>query len=158
MSGAPPDAPLSARGLRFGIVASRFHSEIVDGLLQEALKCLSEMGAEEGAVRVVRVPGAFEIPLAVRLLCERGDLDAVVALGAVVRGETEHHHHLAQEVLAALCRLSGENRVPVTCGVLTTENETQARARSRPGDPENRGRHAARAAVEMARVVRELRG
>jgi 6,7-dimethyl-8-ribityllumazine synthase len=156
-SGVPPDALLSARGLRFAVVASRFNNDIVDDLLQEALNCLRELGAAPGDVRVVRVPGAFEIPLAARLLFERGQVDAIVALGAVVRGETSHHLHLGQEVLAALGRLSTETRVAVSCGVLTTENEAQARARSRPGDPQNRGRHAARAAVEMARVVRELR-
>lgn len=153
----PVDPHLSARGLRFGVVASRFNPELVEDLLHEAIACLRELGAEETAVRVVRVPGAFEIPLAARLLCERGDVDAVVALGAVVRGETSHHAYLAQEVVGALSRLALESRVPVACGVLTTESEDQARERSRRGDPGNRGRQAARAAVEMARLVRELR-
>jgi 6,7-dimethyl-8-ribityllumazine synthase len=156
--GRPAPAAADARGLRFGVVAARFNPDVVDGLLEEAIACLRELGAEEGAVTVVRVPGAFEIPLAARLLCERGGVDAVVALGAVVRGETPHHAYLGQEVLSALLRVADETRVPVACGVLTTEDEAQARARSRPGDRDNRGRQAAIAAVEMARLGRDLRG
>lgn len=156
-SGTGTERPLSARGLRFGVVAARFNAEVVEDLLQEALGCLRDLGAVESAVRVIRVPGAFEIPLAARLLCERGEVDAVVALGAVVRGETPHHEHLSREVIGALSRLALETRVPVACGVLTADSEAQARERSRRGDPANRGRQAARAAVEMAHLVRELR-
>jgi 6,7-dimethyl-8-ribityllumazine synthase len=156
--GRPTEPSVEARGLRFGVVASRFHPEVVENLLQEAIACLGELGVEEDSVTVVRVPGAFEIPLAARLLCIRGGVDAVVALGAVVRGETAHHAYLGQEVLSALLRVADETRVPVACGVLNTENEAQARARSRRGDPENRGRQAALAAVEMARLGRDLRG
>lgn len=156
--GQPAPAPADARGLRFGVVATRFHPEVVDCLLEEAVACLRELGADEESVTVVRVPGAFEIPLAARLLCERGGVDAVVALGAIIRGETAHHAYLGQEVLSALLRVADETRVPVACGVLTTEDEAQARARARRGDRDNRGRQAALAAVEMARLGRDLRG
>jgi 6,7-dimethyl-8-ribityllumazine synthase len=154
----PPEAPLSARGLRFGVVASRFNADIVEQLVAAALDCLRELGAEEQEVRVVRVPGAFEIPLAARLLCERGEVDAVVALGAVVKGETSHHLFLGAEVLRALSRVALDTRVPVACGVLTTDTEAQARERARPGRAANRGRQAARSAVEMALLARALRG
>lgn len=154
----PPDEPLSARGLRFGVVASRFNADIVEHLLAATLACLRELGAEERAVRVVRVPGAFEIPLAARLLCERGDVDAVVALGAVVKGETSHHLFLGAEVLRALSQVALDTRVPVACGLLTTDSEAQARERARPDSPANRGRQAARSAVEMAGLARALRG
>ncbi|MEE9219219.1 MAG: 6,7-dimethyl-8-ribityllumazine synthase [Acidobacteriota bacterium] len=156
-SGPPQETPLSARGLRFAVVVSRFNAEIGNQLLAEALACLKELGAEEDALRVVRVPGAFEIPLAARLLCERQDVDAVIALGAIVRGQTAHHQHLGAEVIRALSSLSAETRVPVGLGVLTTETLEQARERSRAGSRDNRGRHAARAAVEMVHLVRKLR-
>ena len=156
--GQPAPASVEARGLRFGVVASRFNAEVVDSLLEEAIACLRELGVDEGSVTVVRVPGAFELPLATRLLCERGGVDAVVALGAVIRGETAHHAYLGQEVLSALLRVADETRVPVACGVLTAENEAQARARARRGDRDNRGRQAVLAAVEMARLGRDLRG
>jgi 6,7-dimethyl-8-ribityllumazine synthase len=139
-------------------VAARFNPEVVEGLLEEAVACLRELGVEEDSLTVVRVPGAFEIPLAARLLCERGGVDAVVALGAVIRGETAHHAYLGQEVLAALLRVADETRVPVACGVLTTDNDAQALARARRGDRDNRGRQAVLAAVEMARLGRGLRG
>ncbi len=151
-----PGRPLSARGLRFGVVASRFNREVVEDLLHDALGCLRDLGAQEAAITVVRVPGAFEIPLAVRLLCEGRGVDAVVALGAVIKGETSHHLHLSQVVVQGLASVALETRVPVTCGVLTTESEAQAKERSRRGDPGNGGRAAALAAVEMALLARSL--
>jgi len=156
-SNLPRDVDLSARGLRIGVVAARFNEEIVNDLLADALDCLEELGASEPGLRVVRVPGAFEIPLAARWLAESDTVDAVVALGAIVRGETSHHDILGHEVTHALSRVAGETRVPVSLGVLTTETLAQARARSERGSAGNRGRHAARAAVAMAQLARRLR-
>ena len=156
-SNLPGDVDLSARGLRIGVVAARFNEEIVNDLLADALDCLAELGASEPGLRVVRVPGAFEIPLAARWLAESDTVDAVVALGAIVRGETSHHQVLGHEVTNALSRVAGETRVPVSLGVLTTETLEQARARSGRGSAQNRGRQAARAAVEMAQLARRLR-
>ena len=149
---------MSARGLRIGVVAARFNMNVVEGLLEGALSSLREMGAEEAQLRVVRVPGAFELPLAARWMCESGKVDAVVALGAIVKGETSHHVHLGREVLGALLRVGEATGVPVACGVLTVESEAQALERSRRGDPDNRGAHAAAAAVEMAQRAREIKG
>jgi 6,7-dimethyl-8-ribityllumazine synthase len=156
-SGRPEEAPLSARGLRVGVVAARFNAEVAEGLLGGALDCLRELGAEENQLKVVRVPGAFELPLAAQWLCQRGDVDAVVALGAVVKGETSHHVHLGREVLGALLRVSERTGIPVACGLITAETESQAKERSRRGHPDNRGAQAARAAVEMAQRGRDLR-
>ncbi|MCZ6778493.1 MAG: 6,7-dimethyl-8-ribityllumazine synthase [Acidobacteriota bacterium] len=156
-SNLPRDVDLSARGLRIGVVAARFNEEIVNDLLADALDCLVELGATKPGLRVVRVPGAFEIPLAARWLAESDTVDAVVALGVIVKGETSHHDILGHEVVNALSRVAGETRVPVSLGVLTTETLEQARARSERGSAGNRGRHAARAAVEMAQLARRLR-
>jgi 6,7-dimethyl-8-ribityllumazine synthase len=157
-SNLPGDMELSARGLRIGLVAARFNEEVVDDLLADALDCLEQLGAEEPALRVVRVPGAFEIPLATRWLAESGTVDAVIALGAIIRGETSHHEVLGHEVTHALSRVAADTRVPVGLGVLTTESLEQARARARRSSAGNRGRCAARAAVEMAQLARRLRG
>jgi 6,7-dimethyl-8-ribityllumazine synthase len=107
-------------------------------------------------VSVIDVPGAFELPLAARAGAESGRFDAVVALGAVIRGETDHYEHIAREASAGLAAAARETGVPVGFGVLTVEDQAQARARSAPG-PGNKGAEAARAAVAMVHVLRKLR-
>jgi 6,7-dimethyl-8-ribityllumazine synthase len=111
------------------------------------------MGADE--VRQEKVPGAFELPLAAKAAAIAG-YDAVVALGAVIRGETDHYEHIAREAASGLASVALETGVPVGFGVLTVADESQALARSAPG-PENKGAEAARAAVAMARVLERLR-
>ena len=149
---APPDA----RGLRVAVIRARFHPEVADGLLSGALGALRDMGAADDAVGVVDVPGAFELPLAARAGAESGRFDAVVALGAVIRGETDHYEHIAREACAGLAAVARETGVPVGFGVLTVDDAAQARARSAEG-PGNKGAEAARAAVAMVHVLRALR-
>jgi len=143
--------------LRVAVVRARFHPETADGLLSGALGALREMGAADEAVTVTDVPGAFELPLAARAGAASGRFDAVVALGAVIRGETDHYEHIAREAASGLAAVARETGVPVGFGVLTVDNEDQARARSAPG-PGNKGAEAARAAVAMVHVLRRMKG
>jgi 6,7-dimethyl-8-ribityllumazine synthase len=139
------------------VVRARFHREVADGLLLGALDALREMGAADEAVTITDVPGAFELPLAARAGAESGRFDAVVALGAVIRGETDHYEHIAREAAAGLAAVAGETGVPVGFGLLTVNDEAQARVRSSPGAG-NKGAEAARAAVAMVHVLRKLKG
>jgi len=144
----------SAEDLRFAVVASRFNDEIVAGLLTGALECLARHGAKDGAIEVIRVPGAFEIPQVVRTVAER--FDAVITLGCILRGETPHFEFIANQVTTELSRIACDARVPVTFGVITCETLQQAIDRSSPGAG-NKGWEAALAAIEMANLWRALR-
>ena len=152
-----PDARHSARGLRLAIVRSLFNRPVTDGLLDGARSALAEMGADEREVAVFDLPGAFELPLAADAAARSGRFDAVVALGAVIQGETDHYEHVAREAAAGLAAVSRETGVPVAFGVLTVRREEQARARARPG-PANQGAEAARAAVATVAALRAIRG
>jgi 6,7-dimethyl-8-ribityllumazine synthase len=154
--GAASCAPPDARGLRVAVVCARFHAEVADGLLSGALGALRSMGAADGGVSVIDVPGAFELPLAARAGAESGRFDAIVALGAVIRGETDHYEHIAREAAAGLAAAARETGVPVGFGLLTVTDVAQARARSADGAG-NKGAEAARAAVAMVHVLRKLR-
>lgn len=145
----------SARGVRVAVLWSAFNARVSRGLLAGARAALEEMGADE--VSVMEVPGAFELPLAARVAAESGRFHAVVALGAVIQGETDHYQHVAREAAAGLAAAARETGVPVGFGVLTCTEERQALARSRPG-PDNKGAEAARAAVAMVRLLLRLRG
>jgi 6,7-dimethyl-8-ribityllumazine synthase len=153
---APQERP-DARGLRVAVVRSTFNAAVGEGLLQGAQAALLEMGAGAEAVTVVNVPGAFELPLAARAAAASGRFDAVVALGAVIRGMTDHYEHIAREAAAGLAAVARETGVPVGFGVLTVADEAQARDRSAPGAG-NKGAEAARAAVAMVHVLRSLGG
>jgi 6,7-dimethyl-8-ribityllumazine synthase len=153
---APSELP-SARGLRVAIVRSRFNPAVTDGLLEGARQALVEMGAGRSAVEVVDVPGAFELPLAARAAARSGRFDAVIALGAVIRGETDHYEHIAREAASGLARVALRTGVPVGFGVLTVEREEQALARAAAG-PDNKGGEAARAAVATVHALRALGG
>ena len=139
-----------ATGLRFAIVASRFNDEIVGGLLNGALDCLRRHGAAEDAITVVRVPGAFEVPAAVREIRDR--FDAIITIGCLVRGETAHFDVLASQVTHELSHIGGA----VSFGVITCNTYEQAVVRSSPGAG-NKGWEAALAAIEMAQLWRALR-
>jgi len=152
----PPQEVPPAHGLRVAIVRTRFNATVVDGLLEGARKSLAEMGAGPEQVTLLDVPGAFELPLAAWAAAECGRFDAVVALGAVIRGETDHYEHIAREAAAGLSRVALLTGVPIGFGVLTVAEESQARARARPGSG-NKGAEAARAAVAMVHVLRGLR-
>ncbi len=146
------EGDLNAEGLRFGVVASRFNDEIVSGLLAGAVDCLRRHGADDDHIDIYRVPGAFEIPQAVN----RVKADAVVAVGALIRGETPHFDVLAAQVTNELSRIAVEREIPVAFGVLTCNTHEQAAARSGPG-PSKKGWEAALAAIEMANLWRVLR-
>jgi 6,7-dimethyl-8-ribityllumazine synthase len=156
MKQAPSDRP-SARGLRVAVVRSLFNAPVTDGLLAGALQALVEMGAATKAVRVYDLPGAFELPLAAQVAARSGRFDAVIALGAVIEGDTDHYEHVAREVASGLAAVARETGVPVAFGVLTVRQEEQALARSAAG-PDNKGAEAARAAVMTALALREIRG
>lgn len=152
MSRLRPESTLSddaAAPFRFGVVVSRFNAEITEALLEGALEALDSHGAREERVVVVRVPGAFELPVAAARLARGDGMDAVVCLGALVRGETTHFDWLAASVSHGVQEAALESGVPITFGVLTCENLDQARARS-GGDHGNKGTEAALAAIEMA--------
>jgi len=144
-----------AKGLRFGIVVSRFNSAVTSRLLAGALRALAENGAADEDIEVIHVPGAFELPLFVHQLASKGGFHAVIALGAVVRGETQHHHYLNQSVFDALQDIALASKLPVSLGVLTTENMEQALRRA-ADDPGNKGHEAAITAIETANLIRQL--
>ena len=146
-----------ATGRRFGVVCSRFNPALTRGLLVATVTRLREHGAAAGAIEVVRVPGAFELPVALELLAVRGGYDALIGLGAVIHGETEHAHMIHATVCAAFCDIARRHRVPVIDGVVVAKTMQQAEARClHPA--ENRGGYAALAAIEMAQVVTALKG
>ncbi len=149
------EGKLTARGLRFGIVLSRFNNFISERLLEGALDALRRSGAEEDDVSLVRVPGAFEIPLAAKKLAKSNLYDAIICLGTVIRGATPHFGYIATEVTKGIASISLENEVPVSFGVLVTESIEQAieRAGTKIG---NKGFDAAMTAIEMANLMREI--
>jgi 6,7-dimethyl-8-ribityllumazine synthase len=151
----PHSGTRDATLLRFGVVVSRFNGAVTERLLQGALRALAECGADADAIEVVHVPGAFEIPLFAASLAASGKFDALVCLGAIVRGDTQHHDYLARGVFDALQRLQITHHLPITLGVLTTDNVEQALQRA-GNDPGNKGFEAALSAVETARLLREL--
>lgn len=143
------------RGLRIGIAVARFNAEITDMLQDGCHRALLDLGVRDCDIAAVRVPGAWELPLACRALIETGRFDAVIALGAVVRGETAHFEFISSECAHGLQQLGLETGVPVAFGVLTPDNRDQARDRADPAR-KNKGREAARAAVEMALLKQRL--
>ncbi len=150
------EGKLSAKGFKFGIVVSRFNDFICDRLLSGALDVLIRNGAEEGNVEIFKVPGAFEIPQAARKLVLAKKYDAVICLGAVIRGATPHFDYIAAEVSKGVAMIGLESEIPVTFGVLTTDTLEQAieRAGSKAG---NKGWDAALAAVEMASLYQAMK-
>ncbi|MDX1690642.1 MAG: 6,7-dimethyl-8-ribityllumazine synthase [Acidimicrobiia bacterium] len=145
---------LDASGLRVGIAVATFNAVVTDGLLDGALDALRDAGADDPTV--VRVPGSFELPVVARGLVEAGH-DCVIALGAVILGETDHYEHVATQCAAGLREVSVATGVPVAFGVLTVQDSAHARERSLPG-PGNKGAEAAEAAVAAANALRALRG
>jgi 6,7-dimethyl-8-ribityllumazine synthase len=144
----------SGVGLKIGIIASRFNPEVTEGLLDGALRALSDQGVQTEDIAVFRTPGAFEIPGLVKHLGRLRRFDALICLGAVIQGETPHFHYICSEVSRGIGRLSLELDIPVLFGILTTTTLAQAQARS--GVEGNKGAEAALAAIEMARVYQSL--
>lgn len=147
---------LSADGLRLACVVSRFNSRITERLLRGALEAVHKHGGDSSGVLVVRVPGALELATAARALAVSGRYDALVCLGAVIRGETDHYRWVAEGAVHSIGRIGPETGVPATFGVLTCETPAQAEARSQAGES-NAGYHAAVAAMEMARLLEGIR-
>jgi 6,7-dimethyl-8-ribityllumazine synthase len=146
----------NADGLRFAVIASRFNDEIVDGLLRGALDCLSRHGADDDAISVYRVPGAFEIPTLAAKLIDVGGIDAIVTLGCLLRGDTPHFDFISAQVTNDLSRVAIDAKFPVAFGVVTCNTLEQAVERSSSGSG-NKGWEAALAAIEMANLWRVLR-
>ena len=146
---------LDGTGLRLAVVASRFNETITRQLLEGALSGLRRHGVDEAGITVAWVPGAFELPLAAKRLASTGEFDAVVCLGAVIRGATAHFEHVAGQAAAGATRAALDTGVPVIFGVLTTDTIEQAIERSgtKAG---NKGFDAAVAAIEMADLLRQL--
>jgi 6,7-dimethyl-8-ribityllumazine synthase len=147
-------SPDAAR-FRFAIVVSRYHDFVTDRLLKGAIDTLSAAGVADAAITVVRVPGAFEIPIAAQIAAESGQYDAVVCLGCLVKGETPHFDFIAAAVSHGLTAAAAATGVPMAFGVLTTNSVEEALARAGDGAA-NKGREAASAAIEMASVVAQL--
>jgi 6,7-dimethyl-8-ribityllumazine synthase len=145
----------SGAGVRVGIVASRFNELIGQRLLDGARNALRRAGVADDDVAVAWVPGAVELPLVARRLAQSGRVDAVVTLGAVIRGETDHYEHVCSIAASGVARASADTGVPVTFGVLTTDTLEQALQRA-GGKVGNAGADAASAAIEMATLLREL--
>ena len=145
----------SAAGLRIGIVAAKFNQRITGKLLRACIDALESHGVERAAIHVVRVPGAFEIPLIAQTMARARRVDAVICLGAVIRGDTPHFDYICSEVSRGIGQVALDNGIPIIFGVLTTETIAQAEARA---DPEkfNRGGDAAKSAIEMVQVMRRL--
>ncbi|MDY6882006.1 MAG: 6,7-dimethyl-8-ribityllumazine synthase [Desulfatiglans sp.] len=146
---------LNAEGFHFAVVVSRFNDFICSRLVEGALDALLRHGAKEEKVVIVKVPGAFELPLMAKKLAGSGKYDAVICLGAVIRGSTPHFDYVASEVSKGVANVALESNIPVTFGVLTTDNLEQAieRAGSKSG---NKGYEAGVAAIEMANLFKEL--
>lgn len=151
------EGDLRVGGLRIALVASRFNEAVVERLVKGAVDALVAHGAEPAAIELLRVPGAYDLPFIARCVAESGRFDAIVALGAVIRGETAHFDYVAGECAAGLARVSTDTGVPVAFGVLTTENEEQAMERA-GGSEGNKGADAALAAIELANLLRKLGG
>lgn len=149
------EGTLIAQGLKFGIVAGRFNEFIVNKLIAGAADALKRHGVEEGEMELVWVPGSFEIPIAAKRLAASKKYDAVICLGAVIRGATPHFDYVANEVSKGIAGVSLETDVPVIFGVLTTDTLEQAieRAGTKAG---NKGYDAAVSAIEMANLFKEI--
>ena len=149
------EGDFNARGLRFGIVASRFNDFIVDRLLDAAVGTLLKHGVAATDIEVVRVPGAFETPLAIKKMATSRRYNALIALGCVIRGATPHFDYVASEATRGIGRVATSEEIPVGFGILTVETIEQAieRAGTKAG---NKGADAALAAIQMATVLRQL--
>jgi len=149
------EGKLVAKGMRFGVVASRFNDFICGRLIEGALDALVRAGADEKGIQVYKVPGAFELPLAAKKIAKSGRYDAVICLGAVIRGATPHFEYISAEVTKGIAMVGLETEVPVAFGVLTTDTIEQAieRAGTKSG---NKGWDAAMTAIEMVDLFRKI--
>ncbi|MGC1185088.1 MAG: 6,7-dimethyl-8-ribityllumazine synthase [Candidatus Dormiibacterota bacterium] len=144
------------QGLKVGLVAARFNQEVVNPLVEGACRALRQHGVSDEDIELIWVPGSLEIPAVVAVLLEGGGLDAVVALGAVIRGETAHFEYVSEGVSQGIAELSRQHRVGIGFGVLTVNTVAQAEERA-GGKLGNKGFEAAETALEMTSILRQLR-
>lgn len=151
------EGKLTAEGMRIGLIVSRFNGFITERLVEGAVDCITRHGGAADAIELVRVPGTWELPVALKWMLASGRFDAIVSLGCVIRGSTPHFDYVAAEVSKGVASLSIDAGVPVTFGVLTTDSIEQAveRAGTKHG---NKGFEAALAAIEMVSLKRQLAG
>ncbi|WP_299228078.1 6,7-dimethyl-8-ribityllumazine synthase [Sulfurihydrogenibium sp.] len=149
------EGKLSAEGLKFCIIVGRFNSFITERLLEGAIDCILRHGGSKENIEIVKVPGSFEIPLTAKKLAKSGKYDAIICLGAVIRGSTPHFDYVANEVTKGIAQVSLETEVPISYGILTTDTIEQAveRAGTKMG---NKGFDAAMVAIEMANVLKSI--
>lgn len=149
------EGALTVQSARFCIVVARFNSFVVESLLDGAIDALKRHGADEGDITIVRIPGAFEMPVVLEKLAAKGDYDAIVGLGAVIRGGTPHFEYVAGECVKGIAQVSLKYGIPISFGVLTVDSIEQAIERSgtKAG---NKGAEAAMSAVEMVNVLRQI--
>ncbi|MGC9120286.1 MAG: 6,7-dimethyl-8-ribityllumazine synthase [Sulfurihydrogenibium sp.] len=149
------EGKLTAEGIKFAIVVSRFNNLITERLLEGALDCILRHNGSQENIDIVRVPGSFEIPLVAKKLAKSGKYDAVICLGAVIRGDTPHFDYVANEVTKGIAQVSLETEVPISYGILTTDTIEQAieRAGTKMG---NKGFDAALTAIEMVNVIKQI--
>ena len=149
------EGQLLAEGMRFAIVSSRFNSFIVDRLIEGAIDTLTRLGADEKGITIVKVPGAWELPMAAQRVVDKGGFDAVICLGTIIRGGTPHFEYIAAETTKGLAAVGQKAPMPVVFGVLTCDTVDQAvdRAGTKHG---NKGAEAALTAVEMANLYQKL--
>ncbi|MDQ1410860.1 MAG: 6,7-dimethyl-8-ribityllumazine synthase [Acidobacteriaceae bacterium] len=148
---------LDANGLRFAVVVSRFNNFITERLLSGSMEALEKSGAAKEEIEIVEVPGAFELPLAAKKLAGKGEYDALIAIGCVIRGETSHYDYVCAETARGLQLAQMDTGVPIIFCVLTCETQEQAIARA-GGDHGNKGFDSGLAAIEMARLSQKLGG
>lgn len=149
------DADINAAGKSFAIVAAKWNARFVDKLIEGARETLLEHGADEDKITLVKVPGSYEVPFTSYKLAETKKYDAIIALGLLIEGETDHYRLIAEEVASGLSKVSFDTGVPVSFGVLTCKNVAQAEARSGSGSS-NKGRESALAAIEMTSLVSKI--
>ncbi|HIE59098.1 MAG TPA: 6,7-dimethyl-8-ribityllumazine synthase [Persephonella sp.] len=149
------EGKLSAKGFRFAIIVSRFNSLITEKLLEGAIDCIVRHNGDEKNITIIRIPGSFEIPLTAKKLAKSGKFDAVICLGAVIRGDTPHFDYVANEVTKGIAQVSLETEIPISYGILTTDTIEQAieRAGTKMG---NKGFDAALTAIEMVNVLNQI--
>ncbi|MEA3470377.1 MAG: 6,7-dimethyl-8-ribityllumazine synthase [Thermodesulfobacteriota bacterium] len=149
------EGKIVAKGLKFAIIASRFNDFICGKLVEGAMDALKRSGADEKTITIARVPGAFEIPLVAKKLAQSGDFDAIICLGAVIRGDTPHFEYISSEVSKGIATATLDTGIPIAFGVITSDTLEQAieRAGSKSG---NKGWDAAISAIEMANLLKML--
>jgi 6,7-dimethyl-8-ribityllumazine synthase len=150
------EGKLSAEELKFGIVISRYNDFITSKMLDGALDCLKRHGCKDENIDIARVPGAFEIPAAAKIMAESKKYDAIICLGAVIKGESSHNQYIAAETIKGVAKINLDTNIPVAFGVITPDSLEQAieRAGTRRG---NKGWEAALSAIEMANLFREIK-